>query len=257
MIVNFHLTAFQASLNRPHPQIADNIGTLRSSIMDARNYHKLYELDIDRVNSFVGWATNNLEKNEIMHLTRRINYQKDYYRHWNSFGIANAEKFLTKTSDSCFCDPFTPEPKLYDGHISFSPDAEKDASHLELGYSELSSGYSSSKCWIGEVRFNLDLKRSIIEVKMKRKNWSSFKKRYPVLPGKMERFKLLLGFLSTREVIPVNPERQPIGRIWHAYSIREIIDKANSDQRMFYQMNSQKVVVAGSKGSSEFKMWCV
>lgn len=248
---NFHVATIQESLRRPRPLVPDNLEILSSSILGARDFHKLYELDMDMVNSFIHWSTNNLERAEVDHLTRRIKYQKIYYNHWNVWGIDNARLFLTKTAESCYCDPFTPEPKLYDGHISFSSDAEKDGVFRGSGYEELLPGrYTSDKCYIGKLRFKIDPAKPELSVKMNRKLWSPYTQKYKIEIGKIERFRLLLGFLSTRQIVPVNPEKEPRGRIWHSYSLREFVDKANSDDRIFYQMNPQKVVVAGSLASS-------
>lgn len=276
--LNLNLFEIQSSIFRrnvvPDP---DHLTELHLSLKRSRNHHRLYNLNRNARGSVERFAAQHLNNRETRHLSNMILRQIGVFKRFEFMGLFNYRKFLNKGADECYCDPFTPEPRVYNGHIIFSPEnlsqtvtlerarslpeeerveifGERDLNNLRLDpYLEVQTEITDQSSFTyGKLRFDILENNSIRATMVKRMTRGILEssKDFPMSPQGVERFKTVINKLISTQSIVVNPDVK-VGRIWHSYSLAEFFNKVNDlSLRIFHQDNRRsKIVVAGLNDS--------
>lgn len=270
--VSFNLVSIQFGLSLQGAPTAGKIGDLSRCVNSVSQHHKLFKPDTAILGSVTRFAAT-LTDQEIDLLTTKISDQNGYF--WNYYvgGLLNVRKFLQKTSNDCYCDLFTPEPKVYNGHLAFHPsenlNAVLRAAKDEVAaanpnqvipnprlYQDLTEVSTSNTYYIGHLKFKIKERTSTVEVKMNRRHWKSVKALFQINPGKMERVRSSLSIIQRIGLAVVDIDVRPVGKIFHSYSLNKFFEKLNGTENIYYQTGNE-FMVAGDNGYSRFEKWCV
>lgn len=270
--VSFNLVSIQFGLSFQGAPTAGKIRGLSDSVNLVSNHHKLFEPDTAVLGSVTRFAAT-LTDQEIDLLTTKILDQRSYF--WNYYvgGLFNVKRFLQKASNDCYCDLFTPEPKVYNGHLAFHPSEDLNAvlvaARDEVAianpgqaipaprlYQNLVEFSNSNVYYVGHLKFKIKERTSTVEVKMNRKHWKSVKVSFPISPGKMERVRSTLSIIQRVGLAVVDIDVRPVGKIFHSYSLNKFFEKLNGTENIYYQTGNE-FMVAGNDSCSQFEKWCV
>lgn len=263
----FNLVSIQLSLFTQGGSSAGKIEALQSAIYSSASWHQLCRVDSSSLGAVTNWAAN-LTDNEIDFLTLKIKNQKKYFWLWNMSFAQNGPLFLKKKSNDCYCDPFNPLPKVYRGHVIFSSDpdlnntirAGRERSMVanpgvvipEPMMYNLHEGSSHNNVFhIGILRMTVFAEEGYVEVKINRKAWANSKRKFQIRSSKADKVRGVLSLIQEKNLIVVDINVKPVGKIWHSYSLRRMFDVICEENYVYYQENSQFNMVAGSEEGKE------
>lgn len=234
---------------------------LKHEVVTSRNHHKLHKESMSKDNRFIRWVSENLSTREVSTLTDSLRDQKRYYHHWNLYGIANAKKFLTKESDTCYCDPFTTQVRTYNTVLFFTNEANEEEYILQRGYKNLGSPTIRENYNIGQLKFNLQRgeAHSIIKVSMKRKCWVEESVTRTISNEFIGRYYSVLSALNDDEgMIPINIDRPLTGKLLHSLDLDEIFSCIQSTKGIYKKKMGSDFAIAGeSLFEMAYLSWCV
>lgn len=279
-LFNLNIFELQGSIIKDaDPTSHHRIRELKKVIKSSRDYHRLYDLNRGTRGKVLRFAQTVLNDGETDALITSIKNQRGPFKRFQVWGLYNYERFLMKSSEECYCDPFDPEPNVYNGYMIFSEENLNEiitperansldqsrklsafgkdvVSASEIGGFKLMNTRkerAQNTFRVGKLDFEI-LANNQVTVKMQKRftfglmcasRTFQLKDNDTVL-----KFKNIMSFLIKKNGTVVNANARPVGRLWHSYSLDQFFNQVNSDNMVFTYYNSSIDIMVAAEAST-------